>query len=110
MSRVIDAIQKGSHMRLLEKMKSTGMEGYNCAQAYRHLNLKRCTQIEISALVSEALAEVKRRKFMSEVEWGDIATKEESFTDLIQDDGSLTVGDLFPLMRKTKFKSKYNYL
>jgi len=28
---------------------------------------------------------------------------------LIQDDGSMTVGDLYPLMRKTKFKSKYQY-
>ena len=107
MSRLSDAIAAGKHIKLVNMVRWSTMSNQ---QIQRELGLMKLNSQQISLLFKAGIEHgMKEREAKIKIKHQeDKPTFQASFHDLILDDGSITVGDIYPQMKKTKFKSKYS--
>ena len=113
MSRLSDAIAAGKHIELVNMIRFSTM---GSQQIIKTLGLVKLNEQQLSLLYRAGIEHgmKERNKAIDEAlakeRQEDKPTFQASFHDLILDDGSITVGDIYPQMKRTKFKSKYSNL
>ena len=111
MSRLADAVEAGKHVKLINMLRFSNMTQH---EILKTLGLLKLSNVQISSLITFGLeAGMKERnkaidEALAKERQEDEPTFQASFHDLILDDGSITVGDIYPQMKRTKFKSKYS--
>lgn len=104
MNKLQQAIQEGKHIKFVNLLRSNSMSQ---RAILINLGLEKFNSVNIRRLLRAGLQDLHG---YVEIVGEDKPTFQASFHDLILDDGSITVGDIYPQIKRTKFKSKYQAL